>query len=383
MTIYILLYLLLLICSFADVTKCKTSNKKLLLLFLVFVFVLFRGLRWETGTDWEQFEFCFNHAEWNNITSYDRYGNGKERMEAGYMLLNRIIKIFGNYTLFLLLTNLFLVGTWAKLAYKFVPSKPIMTFAMIMVSNMYFPVRLQLAAGVFCWSLYFLIKKKYLLSMLIAIITCTIHKSAILIIPLLFILPKKTNSKIAILVTLLTLFSYKISETLSLILVGTAVLFYPIYPDLAVNMANYSDMEIAGARESSFFSEIISFCFAIFLICCYLYSRHLLSLNDLPQKQEKERTFNVFFNSFFIFTFAYKFFSIPNLANFQRISEYFTVGYAICFMLSYEILKHKISQKFLFAFYVLFFLYKLRGLLNTPYPDAMYPYISIFSLYGR
>lgn len=383
MFIYIALYISLLLCSFADVSKCSQKNKNILLIVLVLIIILFRGLRWETGTDWEQFEYCFNHAEWNNIASYDRYGDGTERMEAGYMLLNRLIKVFGNYTLFLLITNLFLVGTWAKLAYKFVPSKPIMTFAMIMVSNMFFPVRLQLAAGVFCWSLYFLIEKKYILSALVAIITCMIHKSAILIIPLLFIIPKKLNSKIAISIIILTLFSHKISEILSLILVGVTVLIYPIYPDLAINIANYSDMEIAGARDSSILSEIISFCFALFLICFYLYSRHLLSQYDLLQKYVKERTFNIFFNSFFIFTFAYKFFSMPNLANFKRISEYFTVGYAICFMLSYEILKYKISQKLLFAFYILFYLYKLKGLLNTSYPNEMYPYISIFSLYGR
>lgn len=383
MTIYIALYIILLLCSFADVSKCSPKTKKILLFFLVFIFVLFRGLRWETGTDWEQFEYCFNHAEWNNLTSYDRYGNGVERMESGYMLLNRIVKIFGNYTLFLIVTNLFLVGTWYKFAYKFIPSKPIMAFAMIMVSNMFFPVRLQLAAGFFCWSLYFLIQKKYTLSLFIAIITCTIHKSAILIIPLLFLLPKKINSKIAILIILLTLFSNKIAETLSLILLGTATLIYPIYPDLAFNMANYSDMEISGARESSFLSEFVSFCFALFLICFYLYSRNLISKPYLNKKYEDERIFNIFFNCFFIFTFAYKFFSTPSLANFQRISEYFTVGYAICFMLSYEILKHKISQKILFAFYILFYLYKLKGLLNTPYPEEMYPYISIFNLYGR
>ena len=383
MFIYIVLYLLLLLCSLTDVSRYSRKNKKILLIFLVIIFVLFRGLRWETGTDWDQFEYCFNHAEWNNITSYDRYGNGQERMEAGYMLLNRVIKIFGNYTLFLLLTNLFLVGTWAKLAYNFVPSKPMMTFAMIMISNMFFPVRLQLAAGFFCWSLYFLTQKRYILCILIALLTCTIHKSAILIVPLLFILPKKINSKIALSIILLTPFSDKISETLSLILVGAAVLIYPVYPDLAVNMANYSDMEIAGAREVSFFSQFISFCFALFLISFYLYARHLLSLYELPREDEKERTFNIFFNSFFIFTFANKFFSIPSLANFQRISEYFTVGYAVCFMLSYEILKHRISQKYLLAFYILFYLYKLRGLLNTPYPDEMYPYISIFNLYNR
>ena len=385
MFIYIALYTFLLICSFADVSKCSQKNKLILLTFLVLIFVLFRGLRWETGTDWEQFEYCFNHADWDNITNYDRYGNGRERMESGYMLLNCIIKIFGNYTLFLLVTNLFIVGSWAKLSYKLVPSKPIMTFAMIMVSNLIFPVRLQLAAGVFCWCIYFLTQKKYFLTVLFFILVCTIHKSAILIFPLIPILPRNINSKVVLSIILLTLFSKKIAETLSLILIGMATIIYPIYPELALNMANYSDMEIAGARDSSFLSELVSFCFALFLMCCYLYARHMISKSNKPivKEIEEKRTFNIFFNCFFLFTFAYKFFSMPSLANFQRISEYFTVGYAICFMLTYEILKKKISQRILLGFYILFYLYKLKGLLNTPYPDLMYPYISIFNIHGR
>lgn len=385
MFIYIALYTFLLICSFADVSKCSQKNKLILLTFLVLVFVLFRGLRWETGTDWEQFEYCFNHADWDNITNYDRYGNGRERMESGYMLLNCIIKIFGNYTLFLLVTNLFIVGSWAKLSYKLVPSKPIMTFAMIMVSNLIFPVRLQLAAGIFCWSIYYLLEKKFLACTIVTIIACSIHKSAIIVSLILPFLSLQIKSYAAIILIMLSLLGNTIADMLSLAVLGFAVLINPLLPDLATNLVVYSDVEKSGYTEISLLSQIISFLFSIILLLSFLYTRHIIAKSslDFTNKKKLMLKVNIFMNCYIIFTFFLKFFQIPSLANFQRVAEFFTTGYAVSFMLSYNYLKYKISSKFLFAFYIILYLYKLKGLLNTSYPELFYPYISIFDSIKR
>lgn len=385
MILYIFLYIFLLLSSFADVSKSLRKNRVGILLFFVFVFVLFRGLRWETGTDWEQFYVCFENAEWYNIMSYDRYGDGRERMEMGYMFLNWFVKLFGNYTLFLLLTNLFLVGTWAYMSYKLVSQKFLMAFAMIMVSNMFFPVRLQLAAGVFCWALFYLLGKKYWHCLLFAIISCLIHKSCCLVVFLMPLLVLEVNGKLMLFSVFLTLFSSYIADGISLLVLGLAVLLIPYYPDMANNLAMYSDLEIAGAREVSLASRMLSFAFSFFLMAVFLFIRKKMKRGNvsLASFEYEKRKYNIYLNSFWLFTLSYKFFSMPSLANFTRIAEFFTLGYAICFMLAYNRLEKIVSPHVLFVFYILLYIYKLRGLLNTPYPDEMFPYVSIFEFGGR
>ncbi|WP_455664434.1 EpsG family protein [Phocaeicola sp.] len=385
MASYIFLYITLLIGSFADVSKTSRQKRVGILLLFVFAFVLFRGLRWETGTDWEQFYVCFENVEWDNIMSYDRYGNGREKMEVGYMFLNWFIKLFGNYTLFLLVTNLFLVGTWAYMSYKLVPQKFLMTFAMIMVSNMFFPVRLQLAAGVFCWVLYYWLDKKYWLCLLFTIISCLIHKSCCLVIFFIPFLMVEVNGKLMLISVFLTLFSSYIADGISLFVLVLAVLLVPYYPDMANNLVVYSDQEIAGAREVSFIFQILSFVFAFCFMAVFLFVRKKMKKDNMPllSLEYEKRKYNIYLNSFWLFTLVYKFFSIPSLANFTRVAEFFTLGYAICFMLAYKRFEKRVSPHILFVFYILFYLYKLKGLLNTPYPDEMFPYISIFDFGGR
>lgn len=385
MTIYIVLYLILLLTSTVDIfPEIEKKNKLYILFICVVVLTLFRGLRWQTGTDWDQFYYCFENVEWSNLTSYDRYGDGTERMEVGYMVLNRVIRIFGDYTLFLILTNLFLVGTWAILSYKLVPQKPIMTFSLIVVSNMFFPVRLQLAVGFFVWALYALYKKKFIMAFLIAFLSYYIHKSAILMLPFLFILTKNIKPIYLLLFTFMSLLGNVLSFYLSSLIVELSLFISLVDPNLASNLLGYSDYEIAGGSEKSMISIIVSFLFSLLLMILFIYSRRLLYISVLKRQSPFSdiRKFNIFLNSFLIFTIAYKFFSAPMLANFQRISEFFTLGCPICFMMTYSLLEKKLSQNILFPIFALFFLYKFKSLLNTPYPDLMFPYVSVFSSGG-
>ena len=72
MFIYLLIYIPFICSAYYDFVKTSDKQKISILWFWVIVFTLFRGLRWDTGTDWDQFLEVYNHAHWDNIFSYYR-----------------------------------------------------------------------------------------------------------------------------------------------------------------------------------------------------------------------------------------------------------------------------------------------------------------------
>lgn len=381
MLIYVVLYIFLLLISLADCIDTITKSNKLFLLFgLVFVFVLFRGLRWEVGTDWEQFYICFKNADWDNLTSYHRYGDDSEKMEVGYMFFNRLIKCVGNYTTFLLVTNLFILSTWAYLSVKLCEKRFLMTFAMIMVTNLVFPVRLQLAGGVFCWCIYYLTKKSYFKAFLFYVIACSIHKSAIVLLPFLCILNMEFKSKVLIGVVLCSSMGEALSVYLADFISIFALYVEVVFPDLATNINTYTDCEMSGASEFSLRSFVISISLCLFLLWLFFKSRVILKRRVFLKLEKKEMyfAFNIMLNCYVFFYFFLKLFSgTEMLQNFSRISNYFTIGFAFCFVNSGILLERKYGRNCVAIFFVFYYLYKLKGLLDTPYPELFYPYKSI------
>lgn len=373
MLIYVIIYVGLLLFAVSDICpRVGKQDKIFILCFLVLVLTLFRGLRWQTGTDWDQFYYCFQNANWGNITSYDRYDDGSEYMESGYMLLNCIIKLFGDYTLFLLLTNLFLVGSWAVISLKLIPDKPIMTFAFVLVSNIFFPVRLQLAAGIFIWALYALCKQKVLLALLITVVTYFIHKSAIMLLPFVFFLSKEWGLKSMLVVFGISMLGELLSFFLSSLIDEASSVVSMVDPDLGNSLLVYSDCGLAGASEKSPLSVLSSIVFSFLLLCLFYYARKLLYVSVLKGRNKvfDIRKYNVFYNSFVVFTFFYKFFSSPSLANFSRVSEYFTLGIPVCIVMTYSLLEKKFSNGILFSFFSLYYFYRFWGMLNGPFVDV-------------
>lgn len=347
------------------------------LIILVFVFVLFRGLRWNTGTDWDQFYLCFENANWSNIFSYYRYDDLDEKMEPGYMLLNVIIKYFGDYTLFLILTNLFIVGSWAYFSYRIMPFRANMIFAMIMATNLIFPIRLQLAACIIAWSLFLLSRKRFILPLGLSILAYTIHKSALFLIPIIVLLRIKQHigGKSAVIVTFVSFVGDYFAAYIPLLI----LFITPYLPEnIQGNILTYSDCELDWGISKSFISMAMGMGLNIVMVFLFIYARNLFT--------EKERNFkyvfDVYFTSYILWTFFFRFFSSPALEHFTRISEYFSLGFPVCFTISFFMLEYRknVSGKITNFIFILYYLYKINSLISsTPFPHAFFPYKSIFS----
>ena len=148
----------------------------------VFIFILFKGLRWDTGTDWSQFYACFENSTWSDIFSYWRYGKGTELMEPGYVFLNVLGRTFlFHYTFFLLVTNAFILIIYAKLIRKCIPKYYLVVLAVLIVSVDFFPVRQSLAIAIFCYSIKYVLNRDFKRFLFLCIISFTIHRSSLVV----------------------------------------------------------------------------------------------------------------------------------------------------------------------------------------------------------
>ena len=103
MHIYFIIYTLVFLTMFADSSRISIQKKKIILFFDIVVLTLFFGLRWQCGTDWWQYYNVFRYVTWSNFYCLNRYGD--QNMEIGFAFVNVLLKQFGNYTFYLIVTN--------------------------------------------------------------------------------------------------------------------------------------------------------------------------------------------------------------------------------------------------------------------------------------
>ena len=92
---YLFLITLVSFCSVLDYVKLNTKSRKILLVLLIGLLIMFCGTRFETGNDWTAYVDTFNR-----IPPFESLCNNPEmfvvsRMEPGYVILNSIVKSLG------------------------------------------------------------------------------------------------------------------------------------------------------------------------------------------------------------------------------------------------------------------------------------------------
>ena len=180
MLIYLLIYIPFVFCAYYDFINIPEKQKKTILWFWVIVFTLFRGLRWDTGTDWDQFLEVYNHAHWDNIFSYYR-NETDQLMDYGYMFINALFHEAGfSYTTFLLVTNFWIMWCYKDFSVRHT-KYPILTFILIMNMGVPFPVRQTIAFATSLWGFRFLLEKKWILFFLVAAAASMIHKGSFIL----------------------------------------------------------------------------------------------------------------------------------------------------------------------------------------------------------
>jgi len=195
MLIYIIVAVSLLIFAILSEIKYFRHKKIFQALFLICgcteLFIV-SGFRLNTGMDYPAYVRFFNGLIGKSVAEL-----AKQRMEKGYVLLNRYIQLFTNdFRALFIIVALIVSVILGVILYKYCknPSLGLLTFYLLgfYFNSMNF-VRAMLAALIILFAYKYIKDKQFLRFTAIILLASTFHLSALLMIPFYFILNIKFN----------------------------------------------------------------------------------------------------------------------------------------------------------------------------------------------
>jgi hypothetical protein len=345
----------------------KTGSKRYVVFILIIILTLFRGLRWERGTDWENYFFIFNNTTWSNFLHAPKGFGSSTPIEAGYAFLNVLIHSIGDYTLFLMITNFFICISYAYYAFKY-SNTPIIMFVIINFSIQFFPIRETLAFTILLYAFSCIIEKKMWTFIVITMLSFLIHRSYILFLPFYFIL--RQNFPFIIRIGIFIGANLFLStSTLANIILFVGEKIAGILPTVAnlMTVYVYASRVYEGKRDNLVISNIVSI---LFLITFEIYK---YKINDKKGKV----TVDICINAYLISTLIPKIFSGELMGEFVRLASIFGGGFPLIASLSFDYYRKKYSS-IIFILLVLFLIYRYFGM-RMSYPKLHFPYRSIFT----
>lgn len=227
---YFIVFFICFLFSLFDLFVKNNSLKNKMLLFFGLIFIFFAGLRWETGTDWDNYFDAFNSIENAEI--------GESGYEFFYELLLRFSMLLSNeYTLVTFLTAIIILVLTTNTIKKYSPY-PLFSLLLLLsysINSIGFGYRQDLAISFCFFSTYFILKRKLLLFCLLVLIAILFHQSAIIFLPAYWVSQFIWNKKTIIYLTLLIIIFYILFSQLASIA--------SIYSQSAAyKVSNYSEM---------------------------------------------------------------------------------------------------------------------------------------------
>ena len=176
-------------------SKPNSKNVKFLLGLLVVWLILYEGLRWEIGTDWDAY---YNDFLSQNYTSHS---------EKGFVLLSGLVRsLTDSYTVFLFVITCFeyTVLYRALKRYSQLPIVSLCIYYCLMLGIL--GCNRQIIALFICiLSLQFILKKKFVLFCICIVVAFFFHTTAIIFLPAYFISNNQLERKWIIVLCLLCL----------------------------------------------------------------------------------------------------------------------------------------------------------------------------------
>lgn len=363
MDIYYIIHISLFLCLIFEL--CSLNVKKKVILFWMIFFTLFGGLRWRIGGDWDQYFHHFIASDWTNIFSYDRYGNGAEKLEPGFVFLNVFVKtLFGEFWIYNLLVVGFIQFTYYKFCNYFFPKNPLLVYALLMVlASNYFPVRAGLSVGISYWVWRFIYKQNLKMFLLVTTLATLIHNQCIILFPCYWLGRINLKSYWYLLIYPMIAGGSYILQNYFVILTGI------MGGDIAEKAAFYTEFETEGFTGASYIGWALNYGFLI--VYLYLRKRNLYC----------SIWYNALLNSVMIYNTIFMIFS-NGMGDLARLSG--LLYPAQCILFFYSLLyfmnkKKSIISRIAVAFFLAYYIYKLPACWSGYFfKDNSVPYKTIF-----
>lgn len=224
---------------------------------LMLIFIIFGGLRWHVGNDWQQYHDLFYLCDFDRIFNFDRYGNGGESLEPGFVFINSLVRfLFGEFYVYNVLLQFFIQLTYLKFCERYSPKYPILLYSFIMALRPnYFAVRAGFAVCICFWAYRFIKERNLKKFLLIVALGCSVHYQCLIFIPFYFAGKIKLNIWVylaifwsfALLSVLYQNYFLSLAASMSGD-IGEKVSFYAHYTG-----ENHADVQIFGYFTNFFF----------------------------------------------------------------------------------------------------------------------------------
>lgn len=381
MEIYICVHLAILFSTLFSIRGSLQLQKGIIIFIGLFI-VLWGGLRWETGDDWAQYYDHFRNSKWTNIFTYDRYGNGRETLEPGFVFINAFFnELTGSFYIYNMAMVALVQYSYYCFSCFFYRSKPLLLYALIMVfMPNYFPVRAGISMAFVFLSFIFIYKQDIMKYTLMIACASLIHYQCLVLIPLFFI--GKINIPflfLSVIYFVIALVGYRFQELFTLLSVF-------IGGELGTKGQIYSENQSLNYLNSVYSFNYLGFILNFLFLCMYCYFRKIFKLYN-------SHIFNTLLYAFLINNAIYLCFS-NGMGDMTRLAGLFYPAQSILLIWALSIfwgkpslfeIKQKSCAKFkkysLFAvfFYILYYIYRMPTNWSGYYfEETCLPYKTIF-----
>lgn len=162
--------------------ETRRKNKVIISAFFIFLLMMLCLRSEKIGNDIHSYLDTFNRV---GKEGWDKFFYNKERMEIGYLFLNKVLYILGNNKQwFLSMMALICISPIAVLYYKN-SENACLTIAIFLIlpnfAMLFSGIRQAIAISIGCISYYCVKKKKFILFIITVFIACLFHKSSIVL----------------------------------------------------------------------------------------------------------------------------------------------------------------------------------------------------------
>jgi hypothetical protein len=323
---------------------------------LAITMIILSGIRWNTGTDWENYLYYFKIIDIRPL--------GGSGMEIGYEILVRAFKLFisTNYTAFLFFCAIYIIFFTYTVLYKFSPFPLFSLFLLLSYSfvGSGLGVRQDLSIALSLVSLTFIMDRSLPKFLIIVFLSTLIHNSAIVFLPAYWLFNFKWNTSRALIAIAFTIFCIILSEKImanfgTLISARKVELYMEMGMGMEVEENPYKTLVKGLLGRLLFFAILVGF---------------------VNYEEEDRKLFNGLFN---LYVFGIVLFSIfsPISLIFSRLARFYDIYQILLLPMAYLFAK-RAYKIILFVIITAFSLLKFTTALNGA-KGTFIPYKTIFS----
>ncbi len=227
---YFIVFFICFLFTILDLFIINKSLKNIMIILYGIIIIFFAGLRWETGTDWENYLSAFNNVQNVNL--------GESGFEFLYELLLRFSSSLSNsYTLllFLIAMTIFSLTLFPLKKYSPYPLFSLLLLLSYSINSSGFGYRQDLAISICFFSFFFVLRRKLFFFLFFVLLATFFHQSAIIFLPVYWVSKFVWNKKTIIYLTMFIIVFYFIISKIGYI----AALYSE---SAAYKVSNYNEM---------------------------------------------------------------------------------------------------------------------------------------------